>query len=103
MGFMQKQIVYQSWYLVETTNGTECMPSDLCDSDLESVADYCEGTPQSVEEVTGFGARLSAPGYMDCTEWTIFGTLACAEEYLESLDECEDEDEEQADEYTEGR
>lgn len=101
MGFMQKRIVYQGWYLVETTNGTECIPSDLCDGDLESVADYCEGTPQSIEGVTGFGARLSAPGYMDCTEWSVFDTESGAEEYLESLDDYDNE--EQSDDSAEGR
>ena len=27
-------------------------------------------------------ARLSAPGYMDCTDWAAFGTRKEAEEYL---------------------
>lgn len=29
-----------------------------------------------------FGARLSAPGYLDCTEWTVHASEAEAEEYL---------------------
>jgi len=28
------------------------------------------------------GARLSAPGYMDCTPWTTFATLKEAKEYI---------------------
>ena len=46
------------------------------------IRDYCEGTPQSWENIQGYGARLSAPGYMDCTEWCVFDSVEEAEEYL---------------------
>lgn len=39
----------------------------------------------SFEVKRGFGARLSAPGYLDSTEWTVFGTVEQALEYLEEL------------------
>lgn len=36
----------------------------------------------SIEIIDGYGARLSAPGYMDCTEWTVFKTQEQAQNYL---------------------
>lgn len=36
-----------------------------------------------MQRVTGYGARLSAPGYMDCTDWCVFDTEQEAIDYLE--------------------
>lgn len=38
---------------------------------------------------------MSAPGYMDCTEWAVFDTVAEANEYL---NEMYGDDEEESDE-----
>jgi hypothetical protein len=101
MGFMQKQItVKQSWWRVETSQGTEIVPTDLVSqepADSCAFEDYCEGQVQSWELIEGFGARMSAPGYMDCTEWSVFDTAEEAEKYLEEAygddeDESEDSD-----------
>ena len=51
---------------------------------------------ESVEIIQGYGARLSAPGYMDCTEWTVFPSKKQAQDYLneeypEEPEETEDE------------
>ncbi|MCP3885122.1 MAG: hypothetical protein GY700_06540 [Propionibacteriaceae bacterium] len=35
-----------------------------------------------VDTRTGYGARLSKPGYLDCTEWAVFDTQREAAEYL---------------------
>lgn len=40
----------------------------------------------SVEKVKGYGARLSAPGYLDCTDWTVFKTEDEAWNYLQTLE-----------------
>jgi hypothetical protein len=99
--FMQKQVTgKQNWIRVETTCGTEFIPGDLAfvrNSDCPSmpltvkeharyegmIRPYIEGTIESWENISGFGARLSAPGYLDCTEWTVFDTEDEAREYLE--------------------
>jgi hypothetical protein len=111
--FMQKQItVKQAWIEVATTHGTEFLDAvtlglnirdsqtethSLTDKERESVisklSDYCEGTIQEWKTIRGHGARLSAPGYLDCTEWTVFDTEKEAEEYL---DEMYGDDEEEA-------
>jgi len=105
MGFMQKQITQkQAWIEVETTHGTEWIDAvslglnvrdsqtathKLTDKEKESVISklsaYCEGTIQEWKTIRGYGARLSAPGYLDCTEWSVFDTLEQAEAYLEEM------------------
>jgi hypothetical protein len=58
-----------------------------------SLSDYTENQEAwNIELVTGYGARLSAPGYMDCTEWAVFDTADEAEAYLEEMYGDDDED-----------
>src|SRR6267142_6162114 len=103
MAFMQKQVTgKQAWIRVETSCGTEFVDAvslglnlrdsqpkthSLCPKELEqaiaSLSDYCEGTIQEWETIRGYGARLSAPGYLDCTEWTVFDTQEEAQTYLD--------------------
>ena len=106
MPFMERQITQkQNWLRVETTHGTEFVPAqelniETTDTDnavdhplFDTVQLYCEGEPQSWENIQGYGARLSAPGYLDRTEWTVFDTVKECEEYLDE-NYPEDEDEE---------
>jgi hypothetical protein len=103
--FMQRQITgLQNWLRVETTQGTEFVSiadTNLFVRDSETVThpmtdaeradvvakirQYTDGKPQSWENVKGYGARLSAPGYLDCTEWTVFDIEDEAREYLEEM------------------
>jgi hypothetical protein len=116
MSFMKRQITgKQTWVKVETTHGTEFI--NVADTSLfvrdshtqthpmtdaqradaiKRIQQYTEGTPQEWETIKGYGARLSAPGYLDCTEWCVFDTVAEAEAYLSDMygdDEEEDTDE----------
>lgn len=78
-------------YHVETDNGTEIVPVDVCGTLDESdpcfagqakiihetpanvarLRDYleCSGKVYGIERREGWYARLSAPGYLDCTSW----------------------------------
>jgi hypothetical protein len=101
MAFMQRQITgRQNWLRVETTHGTEFVnvfdtgldlpaSSNLADGVTEDnssdVQRYCEGKVQSWENIEGYGARLSAPGYLDCTEWNVYDTEQEAREALEEM------------------
>ena len=72
MSFMQPQIVLGYWQ--EYSINGECF-----------VGFNGDDIPDGAEAVAirqGHGARLSAPGYMDCTEWTVFDTEADAAQYL---------------------
>jgi hypothetical protein len=111
--FMQKQITDpQEWIAIDGNCGTTYVPVDvdpglasdikrmstvqdeqaihrMCD---DRAAQYYEGTKiDSLDVVHGIGARMSAPGYMDCTDWSIFDNATEAHEYL---DEYYGEDEE---------
>lgn len=95
---MQHQITdKQNWAVVDTNCGTEFVPieqlgitlPDGCDNESaeDLLRDYLEGTRVfSIEEREGYGARLSAPGYMDCTEWAVFDTEQEAADYLNDGD-----------------
>jgi len=114
MSFMQKQVTHkQPWIEVETSHGTEWIDAvslglnvrdsetkthPLTDKERESIvsqlSDYCEGTIQEWKTVRGYGARLSAPGYLDCTEWTVFDTPEEAQAYLDETFPDEEDNEE---------
>lgn len=114
MGFMQRQVTRKmNWIQVETNVGTEYIPGDLgifvrnseCASQpltetelhesRKKLQDYVEGSViHSWENIRGYGARLSAPGYLDCTEWNVFPTEQEAREYLDENYPEDDETEE---------
>jgi len=100
---MQPVVYAGKAYLVETNHGTEVVPYDLVgglmatdgvlmavgvkvdgDSvDYRPLLDFIESANvESVELRDGFLARMSAPGYMDCTAWELHDTAAKAEASL---------------------
>lgn len=96
MSFMQKEIVKDSWYEIDGSNGTYWIPADFLPDFTREEMDRMEdeqffkdfekvynGDIWAVDRVEGWGARLSAPGYMDCTEWSVFETEQEAIEWLE--------------------
>jgi hypothetical protein len=83
---MIKQIQYDRFFKIETTQGTEWIPQDVIGKQSTLTANeaqpYIEGKFISASLVDGYGARLTMPGYLDCTSWTVFETEADAHEYL---------------------
>jgi hypothetical protein len=59
---------------------------DLTDVDVSQFLAYIEGEPLDTDTTlnakAGWLARLSAPGYMDCTDWTAHETEQDAIDYL---------------------
>lgn len=86
-GFMQPVIEKGDAYVVETSHGTEIVPADLVGGSptLKSFKDYCEGKPRSFEKKSGYLARMSAPGYLDVTAWSLHETAKEAKEHLEEM------------------
>jgi hypothetical protein len=94
MAFLEPQLEFGDWIEVDGPAGTEFIPADLVgeideyDGDLsplpEALSPYCENRQAwHIRRVKGrWGARLSAPGFMDATSWAVFETQAEAEEYL---------------------
>jgi hypothetical protein len=104
MSHMQVSISRGTWIEVEG-DGTEYVPIDytpLCHKTnvtpgwsvqrfyvgfaeaVEAMRDYLEMRPDSIVRIScrvGWGAQLTAPGYLDCTPWTVFDTRAEAEEH----------------------
>ena len=93
MPFMQAQVRHIAMFLVETSEGTECIPSDLVgDNPVHAdFSDYVNGEVDvrvEVELFPGWYSRFSAPGYMDCTEWC--GPHDTEEAALDALAETHD-------------
>jgi hypothetical protein len=99
--FMQPEIQYGRWIEVDGPCGTDAIPFDVVFSNpmkrsmhptFSDVRDYTENNEAwSIEVRDGYGARLSAPGYMDCTPWSVFDTEDEARAYLhEQYDVAED-------------
>lgn len=104
MAFMQPEVTEAQFFEVETRDGTEYVPADcarlpfrvvfsaggIFDEDspefpalVRALTPYVEGRDISeVRPRAGWLARMSAPGYMDCTDWTAHASEAEARAYL---------------------
>jgi hypothetical protein len=91
MAFM-KPVYYECTYAVVETEGGDSyiVPDFVCDS--EDAADYADFAPEglglrekpeTVEFHKGVVTRLSASGYMDCTDWEAFDTYEEARAHWE--------------------
>jgi hypothetical protein len=100
MAFMEPEIYKGQYYEVSANHGeTYIVPVEAAGTvtTYGELADYVEGTIDEPEEpavlLTGWLARLSAPGYMDCTDWTVCDSRAAAEEYLKETYGDDDDEE----------
>jgi hypothetical protein len=82
--FMKPQTLFGNWYLLETSEGGVNLPVDEYGDNLtdDELAEATETDIEEVNKAQGFGARLSANGYTDCTEWTFFDTEEEAVKFL---------------------
>jgi len=87
MAFMVPEYVVGDWIEVETIDGTTIIPSDYFSfddcADLKKDGDWVNITYRC-EKV---GVRLSAPGYMDSTDWDLFDTREGAEKHVREFHE----------------
>ena len=84
--FMQKEITgLCGWWEIDGTDGMWYFPDDMF-SFGQSLEQYPgEADREASCHRIGHGARLSAPGYLDCTDWSVFGTPEEADEYLDEM------------------
>lgn len=102
MGFMKPVVFHDEYFECETSMGTWIVPIDLvkrpenlavgriiCPEDdpefdavFADVSQFVEGTIDSLELKSGWLARMSAPGYTDCTDWTAHKSAEEAHDYL---------------------
>jgi hypothetical protein len=90
--FMEPQVEYGKWALVEDDEESHWIPGE-CANDAWVIGP----TGKVVEIRMGWGAHYSAPGYLDQTEWEVFDTQEEAEAYLEEMYGDEDFDDEDFD------
>jgi len=92
--FMKPIIEETDYWEVEADQGGSIIPADvvgiparigfaaLGEDELEPFAQFAEGEVFSATLKHGWIARLSAPGYMDSTDWSAFATFDEAAQYL---------------------
>ena len=104
--FMQPEVTYGRWYEIETLDGYYALPFELIGDayivsdrwvDAEDEPNLVDrinqyvGVPRdrvlAVQTIDGWGARLSASGYLDCTDWCVFQTEQEARDYASWLSE----------------
>jgi hypothetical protein len=90
MTFLKPEIFEDSYFEVETNTGTEIVPCSVCGVYVGvnpyKLKDYLSGQPYDDDYVRpkhGWVARMSAPGYLDCTDWVAFNSKEDAEDYLD--------------------
>lgn len=108
---MELQIEYGQWITGDSRIGGFVLPLSLVNEGqfrklleaaaetgdynevLEAIQDYLEYRTEvwDVEIVSGYGARLSEPGYLDCTEWSVFPTAEEAREYMTNMYDLDEE------------
>lgn len=82
--FMKPEVVRGEYWSVEGRMCNEWLPVEV--TDRKGLANFCENKIDDkntrVSKIKGYGARLSASGYLDCTEWSVFKTKREAIEHL---------------------
>jgi hypothetical protein len=94
MSFMEPQLIFDDWIEVDGPNGIDFIPADLVGEigryhgpyvipTPAALRDYTENeTVSTIKKIKGWGIRMSAPGYLDCTPWAVYGSVL---EALEGL------------------
>jgi hypothetical protein len=88
---MKPEIFEGEYFQVDTSTGTEIVSASdfgVLRADVEAalLTPYLEGEPtdplEVVQRKSGWLGRMSAPGYMDRTDWNVFDTQWQARTYL---------------------
>jgi hypothetical protein len=105
MSFMQPQIIHGKWIVIEVQSGTEIVPRDAMPESWDHTnPDAAEQLSMflsdhrvlSISIRTAWGARLSAPGYLDCTDWFIDDSREWVEQTLHDMYDIESDEEAEA-------
>lgn len=86
MAFMQAQMTdKQTWHRIDGDKGVQWYPGEYFS--LEQAGEKYGDSRFEEETLQGYGVRLSAPGYMDCTDWEVYTTESDAYDRFCELDE----------------
>jgi hypothetical protein len=104
MGHMDRQVVYGDWVEVIRKGATYWINRDDIQAEGFGKSALQPFLPFDISEIdfwdvqpNMFGARLSAPGYLDCTDWLVYETAEEANAALDELSDIPEDDEEGAD------
>lgn len=97
MSFMKPEVQFTHYFDVETNQGTWIVPADYVGEvpSLDDFSQWVEGDVVAGQEIVkkaGWIARLSAPGYTDCTDWSAHDTEDDARAYLDEAYGGDEED-----------
>lgn len=91
MSFMQPETYFGEVQRINNTReGDIVTPRGYEQYDDATAAEEYNVEPEDVVTESGWYARLSAPGYLDCTEWS--GPFDTEEEAIEELKEMHGDD-----------
>ena len=89
MSFIQPEIVFTKW-LQDGLSGEVCLAEY---NTKEEFAKSIDCHVDDIAETTFWGGRLSAPGYLDCTEWTLgYTAKEVVEDMRDTFCECDGEE-----------
>lgn len=98
--FMKPQYWKTTMYTVDTNEGTQVYPKD--DFTPEQIAKQEGVSVEDIEESSGWFCRLSAPGYMDATDWGgPFANKQLAMQHIENMYDVDPETGDDLDDATE--
>ena len=89
---MKTQIIHTRFLEIDGDQGTDYVPFDdiyhaatkTCNPTKSDVKNYTENDEiYEISILDGYGARLTMPGFMDCTPWAVFETELEAKQYIE--------------------
>ncbi len=88
--FMQPQVYRGAYFAIDTSEGVEIVPADVIGRTMSTVAEvfanYVSGKISDPDAGAaprdGWLARMSASGYLDCTDWTAHESEAEAMAHL---------------------
>lgn len=104
MSFMEPEVIQGSGYIVETTEGSSFVVPDVVLEGEPTARRLMQYAPENVgqrydshEEAKGFFVRMSAPGYLDATDWEFFSTQEEVDAWIEEQEEGDDDDDDEED------
>jgi hypothetical protein len=109
MQFMKPEISQDDVWQIETDDGsTEHVPFSVCpEGTIDALTEYVDGTIDPDVPIERLRkrwiARMSAPGYMDCTDWTVHDSREDAEDYLIETYDDEDAESDAAEQLSEDK
>lgn len=98
MSFMSVETFHGKMMQFEGRNGIDIVPLDVAGITRDALVKESKGFPIEESVISGIFARMSAPGYMDCTDWSgPYDTEDAAREDMRAMYGDDDESDDETD------